>query len=95
LNNQLPIDNPRAIQLLSDIIREIIQQEIKKAPFNFMMSAIVTNVGSGVADVQLTNSGNTITNVKNKTGETLLANDEVYVEFINGSNSNFYIALKK
>ena len=59
-------------------------------------SAIVTNVVSAIlADVQMPGSTTIITNLKNKTGETLYVNDEVILFALNGSLNNLYIAIKK
>jgi hypothetical protein len=93
----LPMDDPKAIDDFQKLIRDIVQQELKKARFNRMLPAKVISVGSGTADIQFLSDGTptTITGVKDKTGVTLNVNDEVYVEFINNSSSNIYIAIKK
>lgn len=93
----LEMDNPKAIDDFQKIIRDIVHQELKKAQFNRMLPAKVTTGGSATVDIQLLIDGTptSITGVKNKTGLTLVTNDEVYVEFINNSSSNIYVAIKK
>lgn len=90
------MDSPKAVDDYIELIRNIVQQEISKAPFNRMIPATVVNVGSGVVDVQLNGeSGTTITNVPNKTGLTLSNGNQVYVLMINNSSSNFAVTIKK
>jgi hypothetical protein len=93
----LPMDDPKAIDDFQRLIRDIVQQELKKARFNRMLPAKVTTGGTSTVSIQLLIDGTptTITGVKNKTGLTLVTNDEVYVEFINNSSSNIYVAIKK
>ena len=93
----LPMDDPKAVNDLIRMIRNVAKQEVAKAKFNRMIPAVVTNVGVGTADVEFLTDGTptTITGLANKTGETLVATDEVYVELINSSSSNIYIAIKK
>jgi hypothetical protein len=92
---EMSLDNPLASKAFLDILRELIRDEIRKSGFNRMLPGIVTSVGSGMADVQLLGDGDSIANLPNKTGVILNINDEVYVELINGSSANMYIALKK
>jgi hypothetical protein len=95
--DKVTFDDPKAYKEMIDVIRLIIRQELKNLRFNRMIPAKVTSVGSGVADVELLIDGtpSTIGGLKNKTGEVLNVNDEVYVEVINNKSSNIYIAVKK
>ena len=91
------LTDPKIVDDLFNVIRNMIRKEIRKATFNRMIPAEVINVGAGTADVQLLIDGtpSTITGLANKTGEVLSVSDEVYVELINNSSSNIYIAVKK
>jgi len=93
----LDFNNPIAIKLFKEIIQEMIRQEARNLPYNRMISAKVITADNvaKTADIQIFEDGTTIANVNNKSGETLSTNDEIYLELINGSSSNFYIALKK
>jgi len=82
-------------QFLS-LIEELIDKKIAKLQFVKSYSATVTNVVSAtIADVQLAGTSSTITNLKNKTGETLIANDEVILFSPTNNFSNLFIAYKK
>ena len=88
-------NNPNIIRQLETLIRDICQQEISKAKFNKMIAATVTAVDGDTVDVELNDDGVSLTDVLNRTGETLLANDEIYILRINNSSSNFCAAIKK
>lgn len=94
--NPYEMDNPNAITDYVKIVREIVQQEIRKASFNRSIQAVVASTPAGGAcDIKLLNEGNTITGVKIRTGLTISMGDEVYVTFINNQSSNFFIDFKK
>jgi sRNA-binding carbon storage regulator CsrA len=94
--SQMPFDNPQMIKLfwreINKRIRQIIKEECK---YDKSYSAIVITVGTGTANIKLQGGTNTITNVKNKSGETLVIGNEVIVEAINGSLNNLVIKYKK
>ena len=93
----LAIDDPNAIRIFEELMRDIARQEIRKASFNYMLSAKVISADNVAltADIQLLNDTSiTILGVKNRSGFDLSTNDIVWVEFLNGSNSNFMITIK-
>jgi hypothetical protein len=69
---------------------------MKKARFNVMIPAVVTSVDgvSGDLTVEFQDDGVSVSGVKNKTGETIIANDEVYILRINNS-PNIVATIKK
>lgn len=89
--SQLPMDDPKFTNYLLELIEEMIDKKLKKAPFTYSKMAKVINVGTGVADIQILNSTNTITGVKLRKGLTVSVNNIVWVTFINNSNVNFFI----
>lgn len=90
------LNDPSFIRILEDLIRDIVQQEIKKARFNKMFSATVTSVaGNGLLTVELDDDGVSVPGVLNRTGETIIANDGVYILKINNSSSNYCATIKK
>ena len=92
---ELSLNNPMVSRLFESLIREIVQKELRKAQFNRMLPATVISVGANIASVKISIDDNTIPNLPNKTGQELEVGDEVYIECINGSISNMYIAIKK
>lgn len=84
------------VQYFTDLIRKIVQQELKKLNTIKTYPATVTAVNGSLADVQIAgDSTTTLEDLKNKTGETLNISDEVYVFALNNNLSNSYIAIKK
>lgn len=92
--SEMSMNDPQFIRALTQIIREIVKQEIKNAKFNQMIPAKVISVGSGVADVQLNGLPPTIQGVKNLSNQTLNIGDFIYIQKINNSSNNMYIAIK-
>lgn len=92
----LQLSDPKFIKILEQLIRDIVQQEIKKASFNRNMAAKVVSADNGAltASIQLLSDGVTISGVKNRSNQNLSANDLVEVTFFNNSGSNFCITLK-
>jgi len=92
----LPMDSPDSINMLTELFRDIAKQELAKAQFNRMIIAKVISADNvaKTASVQLINDGVTIDGVKNRCGESLNANDLVYILLINSSSSNFAITIK-
>lgn len=83
-------------QFFTDIIEKIVDDRIKKLNFDRKVAATVVSFASGYATIKLNdNLAVSISNVKVRDGLTLSANDQVYVTFINGSSSNFFVDLKK
>lgn len=94
--NELKFDDLITSKIFFREIDRRIENKIKElCKFDKSYSAKVVAVGTGVADIILQGGTNTITNVKNKSGETLIVNDEVIIEAINNSLNNIYIKLKK
>lgn len=94
LNNyktQLPFDDPRFVDMLKELIEEMVDKKIKKAPFNYSKMAKVIATGTGTADIQILNSSNTITGVKLREGLSVSIGDVVWITFRNNSNVSFYI----
>lgn len=87
--------DPKTASILHRIIDERINLALKDLKRDTSHSATVVAVGAGVADIKLQGAINTIPNVKNKTGETLVIGDEVVIEAINGSMNNLVIKYKK
>lgn len=93
--NEIPFDDSNFIDYFKNIIKEVVRDEMKKLKFNRKVVAKVVSVGVGVANIQLLDSSNTISNVKVRDGLTLDIDDYVYVEAINGSLNNIFIDIKK
>ena len=96
LDSMIAMSSTDGVNLFSDMIREICRQEIAKAQYNKMLPAVVTafdNIAK-TASIKLNGEGDTIPNVKNKSGEDLSIGSLVQILFINGSSSNFVIMIK-
>lgn len=87
--------DPKTASIFYQIIDERIRLALKDLKYNSSHSATIMAVGSEVADIRIQGATNTITNVKNKTGNTLVVGDEVVIEAINGSMNNLVIKYKK
>ena len=93
---ELEFGNPQSDKTLIDEITRLVFKRIKsELKFDKTYVAKVVAVGTGVADVQIEDSVNTIAGVKNRSGETLNINDYVYIEAINNSLTNIVIKYKK
>lgn len=92
----IEMDSPDGINLFTQMIREIVRQEIKNAAFNKMLPAIVVSADNvaKTATVKLASDDTEITDVKNRTNQNLSTNDLIYVLFINGSSSNYCALIK-
>jgi hypothetical protein len=77
------------------LIDDRIKAQLEKLPYDKSYSAVVVAVGTGKADIRLQGGANTITNVPNKTGDTLQVGDEIVLEAINNSMFNLVIKYKK
>jgi hypothetical protein len=97
IQTQLGLDNPLAQRLFVDIIQEMVKKEIRNAGLVKLVPATVTAVagGTGLLTVKLNGDAVEISGIKNKTGESLLANDQVYLIFIGGSATNSCALIKK
>jgi len=82
------------IKFFQQMIKEEVNKELKKLKYIKAYPAKVINVGAGVADVKIAGDDTLIVNLKNKTGETLLANDNVYLFSPTNNLTNLYIAVK-
>lgn len=92
----LNLDSPSAIKILESLIRDIVQQEISKnAPFNRMIPATVVDLTGDLLNVKLNGDDEIISGIINKTGETVIANDQVWILKINNSSSNLVATIKK
>ena len=83
------------IRQLETLIRDIVQQEIKKASFDRMQVATVTAVVGDLLSVEFADDGVEVTGIPNKTGETVIAGNQVYILKINNSNTNLVARIKK
>lgn len=83
------------IRQLESLIRDIVQQEIKNASFDKMKVATVTDVASGLLSVEFADDGVEVDGIPNKTGETVIVGDQVYILKINNSNTNLVARIKK
>ena len=89
-----PMDDPNRVADFLKVIREMIQQEVKKLNYNRSIVAIVTSTptgAGGTCDIKLLNEGNTITAVTIRSGLTIAKDDYVYVTFINNQSSSFFV----
>lgn len=93
---QLAMDDPQIVKLLYEMIKEIVKDEIRKAPFNRNITAKVISADNiaMTASIQLLADGVTISGVKNYSGQNLAVNNLVQVTFFNNQSSNFCITLK-
>ncbi len=82
-------------QFFVDIIEKIVDDRIKKLNFDRKVAATVVSFADGYATIKLNDNLASISNVKVRDGLTLSVDDQVYVTFINGSSSNFFVDLKK
>ena len=97
------MDKPKVLQKITQFtkaLREHVDKQVKNAKFDRHVQAVVVNVGTYTADIQLSNhtydsNKPVIPNVPNKSGETLVSGDEVYLLCINGSLSNSIIHIRK
>ena len=88
--------NDKQLHQFLSLIEDMIDKKINNMRYVKSYSAIVTNVVSAtVSDVQLAGTSTTITGLKNKTGETLVATDEVLLFSPTNNLTNLYIAVKK
>ena len=96
IDNTLDLNNPNAIKLFKSIIQELIQKEIRNAPFNKMIPATVKSVAlDGTLTVQIMDDSIDVDGILNRTGETIIANDKIWILKINNSNSNIVATLKQ
>lgn len=79
-----------------DYIRQIVNQEINKQNFINTYSGTVISVSTDGkrATVRLAGSDEDIPNLLNKTGETLSANDNVFLFAMNNNFSNLVIGMR-
>ena len=83
------------IRQLETLIRDIVQQEIRKASFDRRQVATVTAVNGNLLNVEFADDGVEVTDIPNKTGETVIAGNQVYILKINNSNTNLVARIKK
>ncbi len=84
-----------ARNLINELKRIILKELRIELRFDKTYVAKVVSTTGDLADIKLEESENVISNVKNKSGETLLPDDYVYVEAINNSLNNIVIKYKK
>lgn len=99
----MDINNETADRLVS-LIRKIVREEIARAQRNsgtdvetFRHCIVTSNnevEDGGTANIQDLATGETLTSVPNKSGETLAKGDTVRIYETNGSYNNCYIGLK-
>jgi hypothetical protein len=84
------------IQYFTDLIKKIVRQELNNLNTIKTYPAVVTAVSGSLANVKIAGDNiNILTDLKNKTGEILAINDQVYVFALNGNLTNSYIGIKK
>lgn len=76
-------------------IRKLVLEEIKNAKFDKTYSATVVAVNGILADIQLAGSNVIITDIKNKSGETLEIGNEVKLTAFNNNFNDLTITIKK
>lgn len=90
------LDDANFINELVKIIKEIVKEEIKNAPFDRSEYAKVVSVpAGGLCDIKLKNEGTTIEDVKINDGLTIANGDDVYITRIQNSKSSYLITMKK
>jgi 1-aminocyclopropane-1-carboxylate deaminase/D-cysteine desulfhydrase-like pyridoxal-dependent ACC family enzyme len=94
--NPVELDSSQGIIDYLKIFREIVQQEIAKAKFSKHVLGVVSSTpAAGLCNIKINNEGAEVIDVKIRDGLTLVVGNEVYVEMINNSSSNFFIDIKK
>ena len=91
----LEINDPEFVNSLHNLIKKMVQSEIKKTNIPKSWVARVVSVSGDTAVVKLAGTDTNLSAKMNKTGETLSTNDEVYLYSPTGNLSNSYIDVKK
>ena len=80
---------------MHDIIQKEVRKELSRMSIPKTWVAKVISVSGSTAIVRLAGTDTNLSAKLNKTGETLSANDEVYLYSPTGDLSNSYIDVKK
>lgn len=91
----IEMDSYEFAKFMQDIIQKEVRKEISKMQLPKSWAATVVSVSGSNAVVQLAGIATSLSEKKNKTGVTLVANDEVYLYSPTGELSNSYINVKK
>lgn len=87
----------RFIEPVEKLINDEIDKKIKERKLCVLEVCTVSGVAidNSTADVLLPGTTVSIPSLKNKTGETLNINDQVYIMLIGGDINNSFILIKK
>lgn len=89
------INSPEFSEYIINLARETARKEINKQQIVKEWAGTVVAVGSGTADVKIAGDITTILlAMKNKSGVTLIAGDNVYVHSPTGNLTNSWITVK-
>lgn len=87
--------DPNFIKILESLIRNIVKQELKNATFNKMIPATVVDLTGDLLNVKFNGEDTVVSGILNKTGETIIAEDLVWILKINNSLSNLVALIKQ
>jgi hypothetical protein len=94
-NSMIPMNDPKGVKQFYNMLDEMIEKKISKIRLCRMEPGKVISVaGNGTLTIQL--NGDTSVNISgvlNRTNQTLIANDLIWVIFINNGN-NYYALIK-
>lgn len=89
------IKDTKSLEMLKDLIDELVDKKINQLQLMRALPATVVLVnGDGTVNIKIAGSEETLFNIKNKTGLTLVLNDKVYLYAPTGSLSNCYVGVK-
>lgn len=92
----MKLTDDECIQFLDKYVTEKLENEIKKLKFMKTYSAIVNTVnGNGTINVTLAGDNTVISNLKNRTGVTLIVGDSVLLYAPTNSLNNMYVGIKR
>jgi hypothetical protein len=85
----------KSLEAFKDLIQEEINKILKELQLMRALPAKVVLVNdNGTVNIKLVGSEETLTNIKNKSGTTLVLNDIVYIYAPTGSLTNCYVGVK-
>lgn len=82
------------VEYIQKMISDKVTKEINKIKYVKAYPAIVTSVNGNFANVKMPSDDTVLTNLKNKTHETLNVNDNVYLFSPSNNLTNSFIAFK-
>lgn len=89
------LNDPSFVRILENLITDIVRRELDRAKFWRSMVATVMAVDGDLLDVEIADDGITVESVPNKTSETVIEGDQVYVVRLNNSKTNYVALVKK